>query len=207
MEIVYSDKDLSRYIRNAVEVDPDKPVLVDKVSSFFFSFLKFERFERSRRSKGRKRKRKTTTAKLSHLSLSFFFLSLFPLLLHQQKKQYLDRADEIDVDALCDKDGNVTICGIMQHIEQVFIGERSSLLFFFSGFSFSSTPIKLSTFHFSPSLFFFFFSLSLCSSSSSPFFSRPASTRATRRARSRRRRSRKSRSRPSGTGLPRSRGS
>ena len=49
----------------------------------------------------------------------------------------------------------------MQHIEQVFIGERSSLLFFFSGFSFSSTPIKLSTFHFSPSLFFFFFSLSL----------------------------------------------
>ena len=33
--------------------------------------------------------------------------------------KYLDRADELDVDALCDKDGNVTICGIMQHIEQV----------------------------------------------------------------------------------------
>ncbi len=32
--------------------------------------------------------------------------------------KYLDRADELDVDALCDKDGNVTICGIMQHIEQ-----------------------------------------------------------------------------------------
>ena len=36
MEIVYSDKDLSRYIRNAVEVDPDKPVLVDKVRRFSF---------------------------------------------------------------------------------------------------------------------------------------------------------------------------
>ena len=56
-----SDKDLKRYIENAVEVDPERPVLVDK---------------------------------------------------------YLDRADELDVDALCDKDGNVAICGIMQHIEQ-----------------------------------------------------------------------------------------
>ena len=56
-----SDKDLKRYIQNAVEVDPERPVLVDK---------------------------------------------------------YLDRADELDVDALCDKDGNVVICGIMQHIEQ-----------------------------------------------------------------------------------------
>ena len=56
-----SDADLKRYIENAVEVDPDRPVLVDK---------------------------------------------------------YLDRADELDVDALCDKDGNVVICGIMQHIEQ-----------------------------------------------------------------------------------------
>lgn len=28
--------------------------------------------------------------------------------------KYLDRADELDVDALCDKDGNVVICGIMQ---------------------------------------------------------------------------------------------
>lgn len=62
-------KDLKRYIENAVEVDPDRPVLVDK---------------------------------------------------------YLDRADELDVDALCDKDGNVVIAGIMQHIEQagVHSGER-----------------------------------------------------------------------------------
>ena len=56
-----STKDLKRYIDNAVEVDPERPVLVDK---------------------------------------------------------YLDRADELDVDALADKDGNVVICGIMQHIEQ-----------------------------------------------------------------------------------------
>lgn len=56
-----STKDLKRYIENAVEVDPERPVLVDK---------------------------------------------------------YLDRADELDVDALADKDGNVVICGIMQHIEQ-----------------------------------------------------------------------------------------
>ena len=66
-----SETDLKRYIENAVEVDPDRPVLVDK---------------------------------------------------------YLDRADELDVDALCDKDGNVTICGIMQHIEQagVHSGEHLS---------------------------------------------------------------------------------
>lgn len=56
-----SDTDLKRYIDTAVEVDPERPVLVDK---------------------------------------------------------YMDRADELDVDALADKDGNVTICGIMQHIEQ-----------------------------------------------------------------------------------------
>ena len=65
-------KDLKRYIENAVEVDPDRPVLVDK---------------------------------------------------------YLDRADELDVDALCDKDGNVVIAGIMQHIEQagVHSGAQTSL--------------------------------------------------------------------------------
>ena len=41
--------------------------------------------------------------------------------------KYLDRADELDVDALCDKDGHVTICGIMQHIEQagVHSGEQT----------------------------------------------------------------------------------
>ena len=59
--LICSETDLKRYIENAVEVDPERPVLVDK---------------------------------------------------------YMDRADELDVDALCDKDGNVTICGIMQHIEQ-----------------------------------------------------------------------------------------
>lgn len=53
-----------RYINTAVEVDPDKPVLVDK---------------------------------------------------------YLDRAIELDVDALRDKEGNIVICGIMEHIEQVRI--------------------------------------------------------------------------------------
>ncbi|CAL8467948.1 g7486 [Coccomyxa elongata] len=69
MEIVYTDKDLKRYIENAVEVDPERPVLVDK---------------------------------------------------------YLDRADELDVDALCDKDGNVVICGIMQHIEQAGVHSGDS---------------------------------------------------------------------------------
>lgn len=66
-----SDKDLKRYIENAVEVDPDRPVLVDK---------------------------------------------------------YLDRADELDVDALCDKEGNVVICGIMQHIEQAGVHSGELLL-------------------------------------------------------------------------------
>ena len=64
-------KDLKRYIDNAVEVDPDRPVLVDK---------------------------------------------------------YLDRADELDVDALCDKDGNVVIAGIMQHIEQAGVHSGGAAL-------------------------------------------------------------------------------
>ncbi len=69
MEIVYSSADVKRYINTAVEVDPDRPVLVDK---------------------------------------------------------YLDRADELDVDALSDKDGNVVICGIMQHIEQAGVHSGDS---------------------------------------------------------------------------------
>lgn len=69
MEIVYSEDDVKRYIETAVEVDPDRPVLVDK---------------------------------------------------------YLDRADELDVDALADKDGNVVICGIMQHIEQAGVHSGDS---------------------------------------------------------------------------------
>ena len=69
MEIVYSKEDVKRYINTAVEVDPERPVLVDK---------------------------------------------------------YLDRADELDVDALSDKDGNVVICGIMQHIEQAGVHSGDS---------------------------------------------------------------------------------
>ena len=69
MEIVSSDKDLKRYITTAVEVDPEKPVLVDK---------------------------------------------------------YLNNATELDVDALCDKDGNVVIAGIMEHIEQAGVHSGDS---------------------------------------------------------------------------------
>lgn len=62
-----------RYVTFAVEVDTDRPVLVDK---------------------------------------------------------YLDRATELDVDALCDKDGNVVIAGVMEHIEQAGIhsGKRGQRL-------------------------------------------------------------------------------
>jgi len=69
MEIVSSDKDLKRYITTAVEVDPEKPVLVDK---------------------------------------------------------YLNNATELDVDALCDKEGNVVIAGIMEHIEQAGVHSGDS---------------------------------------------------------------------------------
>ena len=48
--------------------------------------------------------------------------------------KYMDRADELDVDALCDKDGNVTICGIMQHIEQA--GVHSGMPLAATGFGF-----------------------------------------------------------------------
>ncbi|KAG2424433.1 hypothetical protein HXX76_014486 [Chlamydomonas incerta] len=69
MEILYNNDDLKRYVTFAVEVDPEKPVLVDK---------------------------------------------------------YLDRAVELDVDALCDVQGNVTIAGIMEHIEQAGIHSGDS---------------------------------------------------------------------------------
>ena len=69
MEIVSSDVDLDRYIREAVKVDPDQPVLVDK---------------------------------------------------------YLIGATELDVDALADKEGNVVICGIMEHIEQAGVHSGDS---------------------------------------------------------------------------------
>ena len=58
-----------RYVTFAVEVDPERPVLIDK---------------------------------------------------------YLDRAVELDVDALCDVEGNVTIAGIMEHIEQAGIHSGDS---------------------------------------------------------------------------------
>lgn len=69
MEIIYSDEDLKRYLTTAVELDPERPVLVDK---------------------------------------------------------YLDRATELDVDALCDMAGNVTICGVMEHIEHAGIHSGDS---------------------------------------------------------------------------------
>ena len=69
MEIVYSQKDLSRFVAAAAAVDPTKPVLIDK---------------------------------------------------------YLDRADEIDVDALCDREGAVAIAGILQHIEQAGVHSGDS---------------------------------------------------------------------------------
>ncbi|RMZ56922.1 hypothetical protein APUTEX25_004984, partial [Auxenochlorella protothecoides] len=69
MEIVHSAADIHRYITTAVEVDPARPVLVDK---------------------------------------------------------YLDRADELDVDALADREGNVVICGILQHIEQAGVHSGDS---------------------------------------------------------------------------------
>ena len=69
MEIVYDDADLKRYVSTAVEVDPERPVLVDK---------------------------------------------------------YLDRAVELDVDALRDAQGSVVICGIMEHIEQAGVHSGDS---------------------------------------------------------------------------------
>jgi hypothetical protein len=42
--------------------------------------------------------------------------------------KYLDRATELDVDALCDKNGNVVIAGVMEHIEQAGIHSGEKLL-------------------------------------------------------------------------------
>ena len=65
-----SFRTLGRYLTFAVEVDRDRPVLVDK---------------------------------------------------------FLDRAVEMDVDALCDKDGNVVVCALMEHIEQAGIHSGEGL--------------------------------------------------------------------------------
>ncbi len=69
MEIVYSDEDLSRYIREAVQVSNDSPVLLDR---------------------------------------------------------FLDNAVEVDVDIIADKDGNVLIGGIMEHIEEAGVHSGDS---------------------------------------------------------------------------------
>ncbi|MDX2270757.1 MAG: carbamoyl-phosphate synthase large subunit [Cyanobacteriota bacterium] len=69
MEIVYSDSDLQRYMQVAVDVTPDRPVLID---------------------------------------------------------QFLEDATEVDVDAIADHTGAVTIGGIMEHIEQAGIHSGDS---------------------------------------------------------------------------------
>jgi len=69
MEILYSDAEVERYIDNAVQVDPERPVLVDK---------------------------------------------------------YLNRATEVDCDALCDVEGNVVIGGVMEHIEMAGVHSGDS---------------------------------------------------------------------------------
>lgn len=69
MEVVRNDADMVKYVTRAIDLEPEKPLLVDK---------------------------------------------------------YLDHATELDVDALCDKDGNVVIAGIMEHIEMAGIHSGDS---------------------------------------------------------------------------------
>jgi carbamoyl-phosphate synthase large subunit len=69
MEIVRDDEQLDRYIRTAVQVSGDSPVLID---------------------------------------------------------QYLSRATEVDVDALCDADGQVFVAGVMEHIEEAGVHSGDS---------------------------------------------------------------------------------
>ena len=69
MEIVYSDADLSRYIRDAVKVSNDSPVLLDR---------------------------------------------------------FLDNAVEVDVDVIADKEGNVLVGGVMEHIEEAGVHSGDS---------------------------------------------------------------------------------
>jgi carbamoyl-phosphate synthase large subunit len=69
MEVVYSDADLSRYIRDAVKVSNDSPVLLDR---------------------------------------------------------FLDHAVEVDIDIIADKDGNVLIGGVMEHIEEAGVHSGDS---------------------------------------------------------------------------------
>ena len=69
MEIVYGESDLARYVRDAVKVSNDSPVLLD---------------------------------------------------------HFLDAAVEADVDIICDKDGNVLIGGVMEHIEEAGVHSGDS---------------------------------------------------------------------------------
>ena len=69
MEVVFDQNELNRYMQEAVQVEPDHPVLID---------------------------------------------------------QYLENATEVDVDALCDDDGNVVIGGLMEHIEPAGIHSGDS---------------------------------------------------------------------------------
>ena len=69
MEVVHDEQELNRYMTEAVQVEPDHPVLID---------------------------------------------------------QYLQNAIEVDVDALCDRDGVVVIGGLMEHIEPAGIHSGDS---------------------------------------------------------------------------------
>jgi len=69
MEVVHSDSDLARYIRDAVRVSEKSPVLLDR---------------------------------------------------------FLDNAVEVDVDVIADKDGNVLIGGVMEHIEEAGVHSGDS---------------------------------------------------------------------------------
>jgi carbamoyl-phosphate synthase large subunit len=69
MEVVYDEEELQRYMVEAVQVEPDHPVLID---------------------------------------------------------QFLENAIEVDVDALCDREGRVVIGGLMEHIEPAGIHSGDS---------------------------------------------------------------------------------
>ena len=69
MEVVFDEQELNRYMLEAVQVEPDHPVLID---------------------------------------------------------QYLENAVEVDVDALCDREGRVVIGGLMEHIEPAGIHSGDS---------------------------------------------------------------------------------
>ena len=69
MEVVHADADLERYMREAVKVSNDSPVLLDR---------------------------------------------------------FLDNAVEVDIDVIADKDGNVLIGGVMEHIEEAGVHSGDS---------------------------------------------------------------------------------